>query len=212
LLSRGVHNTRIERLWFDFTQGVGAKWKDFFIELESHHGLDPDIPGHIWLLQYLFLAPINEDVADWARTWNAHKIQLWGERNRSPLDMFLFGMVEDGPRGIANLMQVDDTDLDDVDLAQYGVDWEGQADPALMDHFYANNPQETTGGAFAPVTTPDRLSGVAFNSPDSPLTQQQVETLSHKLNAVIDVTSRSMTIRRVIWQIAFDLCREMAPT
>jgi len=174
--------------------------------LECHHGLDPDNPAHIWLLQHLFLTPINEDVADWARSWNAHKIQLRGERNRSPLDMFMFGMVEDGPWGIANLIQEDDTDLDDVDLAQYGVDWEGQDDPVLMDHFYANNPQETRGGAFEPVTTPDQLSGVAFDSPNSLLSQQQVATLSQKLVEVIDVTSQSMSIQRVIWQIAFGIC------
>jgi hypothetical protein len=208
---RSVHNTRIERLWFDFTQGVGGKWKDFFIDLENHHGLDPDNPAHIWLLQYLFLAAINEDVADWAKTWNAHKIQLRGERDRSPLDMFIFGMVEDGPRGIAGLMQVDEEDDEDLDLAQYGVDWEGQDDPVLMAHFQANNPEDALPrGAFAPVTAPERLSGVAFDSPNSPLTDHQEETLAAMLGEAIDMSSRSMTIRRVIWQIGFDFCRDLA--
>ncbi|THH10681.1 hypothetical protein EW146_g8295 [Bondarzewia mesenterica] len=56
---RSVHNTRIERLWYDITQGFGQKWKNFFLELEHHYGLDPDRPAHIWLLYHLFLATID---------------------------------------------------------------------------------------------------------------------------------------------------------
>ncbi|KAH9918454.1 uncharacterized protein B0H18DRAFT_912789, partial [Fomitopsis serialis] len=38
-LSRSVHNTRVERLWYDFTRGVGQKWKNFFLQLEHNAGL-----------------------------------------------------------------------------------------------------------------------------------------------------------------------------
>ncbi|KAJ7784843.1 hypothetical protein DFH07DRAFT_714418, partial [Mycena maculata] len=34
-----VHNIRIERLWVDFTRGVGKKWHRFFHELETTYGL-----------------------------------------------------------------------------------------------------------------------------------------------------------------------------
>ncbi|KAG1856404.1 hypothetical protein DFJ58DRAFT_659478, partial [Suillus subalutaceus] len=34
-----VHNIRIERLWVDFTQGIGSKWKSFFQDLEATSGL-----------------------------------------------------------------------------------------------------------------------------------------------------------------------------
>lgn len=63
--SRSVHNTRIERLWYDVTHGFGEKWKKFFYLLESHHGLNPLAPAHIWLLHHLFLAAINEDAQEW---------------------------------------------------------------------------------------------------------------------------------------------------
>ncbi|KAJ7136327.1 hypothetical protein C8R43DRAFT_894051, partial [Mycena crocata] len=38
---RSVHNTRIERLWYDVTHGFGKKWKVFFLDLEANHGLNP---------------------------------------------------------------------------------------------------------------------------------------------------------------------------
>ncbi|KAH9831803.1 uncharacterized protein C8Q71DRAFT_714853, partial [Rhodofomes roseus] len=41
LCLRSVHNTRVERLWYDFTRGVGQKWKNFFLELEHNAGLQP---------------------------------------------------------------------------------------------------------------------------------------------------------------------------
>ncbi|KAJ7265822.1 hypothetical protein C8J57DRAFT_1069107, partial [Mycena rebaudengoi] len=40
-LYRSVHNTRIERLWYDVTHGFGQKWKKFFTDLEVNHGLNP---------------------------------------------------------------------------------------------------------------------------------------------------------------------------
>jgi hypothetical protein len=195
-------------LWFDFTQGIGQKWKDFFIDLECNHGLDPDNPAHIWLLQFLFLPAINQDVTKWAEVWNAHKIQLWGEWDRSPRDMFLFGMVEDGPRGLAHLLN--EEDMDGLDLATYGIDWEAQEDPVLMRHFFDNNPEDRTGNDFTPVTAPARMSEVICDSPGSPLTVEQQQMVQEVINDVVDTTSRNMTIRRLIWQIAFDLCRDLA--
>ncbi|KAJ7752190.1 hypothetical protein DFH07DRAFT_745091, partial [Mycena maculata] len=38
---RSVHNTRIERLWYDVTHGFGKKWKVFFLDLETNHRLNP---------------------------------------------------------------------------------------------------------------------------------------------------------------------------
>jgi hypothetical protein len=45
---RSTCNTRIECLWYDFTNGVGGKWKEFFIDLEINHGL-LGLPSHILL-------------------------------------------------------------------------------------------------------------------------------------------------------------------
>lgn len=77
-LSRSVHNTRIERLWYDVTSGFGQKWNNFFYDLEMHCSLNPDSAWHIWLLHYLFLSAINDDAAEWVMMWNNHTMQLRG--------------------------------------------------------------------------------------------------------------------------------------
>jgi len=41
---------RIEHLWVEVTRDFGSKWMESFYELEAECGLDPDTPGHVWLL------------------------------------------------------------------------------------------------------------------------------------------------------------------
>jgi hypothetical protein len=98
-LFRSVHNTRIERLWVDYTVQLGSKWADFFTDLELHHLFDADNPNHIWLLQFLFLLDLNEEIALFAETWNNHLLRHDGERARSPLDRFQWDMQVRGMRG-----------------------------------------------------------------------------------------------------------------
>jgi hypothetical protein len=99
-IRRSVFNTRIERLWRDYKQAVSEKWKDFLADLEHNYNLNPDNQAHIWLLHWLFLDAINKDLDEWVNAWNHHKISLPGEPDRSPRDMYIFGMLEDGPRGM----------------------------------------------------------------------------------------------------------------
>ena len=68
------------------------------MDLEAHHGLDPSQPAHIWLLHHLFLNSVDQDAQEWANAWNSHKLQMKGQRERSPCDMFSFGMLQEGPR------------------------------------------------------------------------------------------------------------------
>ncbi|KAI0767567.1 hypothetical protein C8Q74DRAFT_1203854 [Fomes fomentarius] len=74
-----VHNTRIERLWYDVTSGFGQKWKNFFIELETHCHLNASDRCHLWLLHFLFKGAINQDASDWVQTWNHHTMQIKGK-------------------------------------------------------------------------------------------------------------------------------------
>ncbi|KAJ7692655.1 hypothetical protein B0H16DRAFT_1352730 [Mycena metata] len=135
-----VHNTGIERLWYDVTHGFGQKWKTFFTDLEVNHGLNPTIPAHIWLLHHLFLAAINADAQEWAEAWNSHDLQIRGERTRSPRDMFLFSMVRDGPRGLEQSVEPPSEDVEEP--AAYGIDWQATDDPQLMTHLLNENPVE----------------------------------------------------------------------
>ncbi|KAJ6474110.1 hypothetical protein DFH09DRAFT_1462008 [Mycena vulgaris] len=174
---RSVHNTRIERLWYDVTHGFGFKWKQFIIDLEFHHDLNPSLPAHIWLLHHLFLDSVNQDAQEWAAAWNSHHLQIRGERGRSPRDMFI----------------------------TYGIDWDVANDPGLMTHLLDQNPQDwSERNLFAPGL--DTLSHVPCEPPNSPFTVEQIAFIDAELAAEVDVTSRSMHVRRVVWTKAMELC------
>ncbi|KAJ7182536.1 hypothetical protein C8R43DRAFT_868721 [Mycena crocata] len=202
---RSVHNTRIERLWYDVTHGFGQKWKNFFTDLEINHGMNPSRPAHIWLLHHLFLASINADAHEWAQAWNSHSLQIRGERTRSPRDMFLFNMLQDGPRGLQRRVDPFTEQVDDPQI--YGIDWEVADDPQMMNHLLHENPQEwEENNPFA--TGPATLSNVPCEPPNSPFSPAQISLLDQHLEILVDVHSRSMGVRRLVWKEAFRLCNE----
>ncbi|KAJ7046261.1 hypothetical protein C8F04DRAFT_1206204 [Mycena alexandri] len=73
---RSVHNVRTEHLWADITAQTGATWADVFIILELHHVLNINSAYHIWLLHFLFLHQINEQLRFFIEAWNQHQIQI----------------------------------------------------------------------------------------------------------------------------------------
>lgn len=209
IYNRSVHNCRIERLWLDYTQGIGGKWREFFWALEEGSGLDADNPAHIWLLQYLFLDAINEDVQEWAEAWNAHKIQVPEGGSRSPRDMYIFGMIEHGPRGIEHMLDGDDDEEEDIgNPEEYGVDWEAQRDPRILNHLLDNNPQEDDGNPLLPRTAPTPLSHIEVVPPPSPLTDAKMDLFEEHFP---DVPSRSMEVRKLLWEQALAYCLQLNP-
>lgn len=202
---RSVHNTRIERLWYDVTHGYGLKWKDFFFDLEVHHDLDPNIPAHIWLLHHLFLDAINQDAQEWAASWNSHVMQIQGERNRSPADMFFFSLVQDGARGVSFDREPVDEQVDDPQA--YGVDWDVADDPQLMAHLLENNPQDWDESNPFQVA-PSSFSDVPCEAPGCPFTLEEVALLNESLAAdpQVDLSSRNMQMRRRLWVVALNVC------
>lgn len=209
-LSRSVHNTRIERLWYDVTHGFGQKWKNFFIDLEMHHGLLPTNTAHIWLLHHLFLVQINADAQEWAHAWNSHTLQIRGERDRSPRDMFLFSMVQDGPRGIQQVQRTPaDEPLDDP--SAYGIDWEVADDPTLMNHLLTQNPAEWEhDNPFTVGPAAGSLSHVECEPPGSPFTSEQITHLDQRITlSGVNLASRSMATRRLLWEEALEISQEL---
>ncbi|TRM70062.1 hypothetical protein BD626DRAFT_391129 [Schizophyllum amplum] len=201
---RSVHNTRIERLWYDVTHGFGLKWKTFFYALEVQHALNPQIPGHIWLLHHLFMASINEDASEWAETWNNHKMQLPDSHPQSPRQMFFFSQHHDGRRGLAPPAEVADEEELPEGAAMYGIDWEAMDDPSLMDHFLENNPDDVADEELVDAHPP-HLSHVECESPNCPLAPQLVIALDTELAARADLSSRNMNVRRHVWIEALNL-------
>ncbi|KAJ6614370.1 hypothetical protein B0H10DRAFT_2265466 [Mycena sp. CBHHK59/15] len=86
MISRSMHNTRIERLWVEVGTQFARSWRGFFLRLERLHRFDPDNPHHLWLLHHLFLADINRDCEDFQQHWNHHPISGKG-KNQTPSDM-----------------------------------------------------------------------------------------------------------------------------
>jgi hypothetical protein len=205
-LDRSVHNSRIERIWYDVTEGFGGKWKNLFTDLEANEGLDVDNPAHIWLLQHLFLNQINQDSLLWAEAWNNHKLQIRGEPQQTPHEMFFFSMIEDGPRGLNGPRQGDQDGLEGGDLYLYGVDWEVMEDDELMTNHRYYNPTPPDN-PFS--TAPSSLSEVECTPPNCPLSAEGVSQLNRYLSQVVDVDSRSMLVRRTIWIQALRACSQI---
>jgi hypothetical protein len=65
-------------------------------------------------LHYVFLPRINQNLEQWRKSWNHHKIRT--EANQTPLQLFVKGMIECGYRGMED---------ENVDPNEYGIDWEG---------------------------------------------------------------------------------------
>ncbi|KAL7283531.1 hypothetical protein ACG7TL_002965 [Trametes sanguinea] len=212
ILNRSVHNTRIERLWYDVTQGFGSKWKNFLLDLEHHHGLDTDSAAHLWLVHHLFHQDLNADAQDWADAWNAHRLHIAGERAASPRELFMFGMLQHGPRGIEHVLDAAGDDLVDGDTSDYGIDWDVIDDTALMAHHLSHNPSSTIDNPvhpFGQAVGPDRLAEVVCDPPGSPLTVAQAALLDTHLAHHCDLTTRNMQVRKLIWTVALHFCRQL---
>ncbi|TFK79763.1 hypothetical protein K466DRAFT_505048 [Polyporus arcularius HHB13444] len=201
---RSVHNTRIERLWFDVTIGFGGKWKTFFLELEHYDGLDVDLPAHIWLIHHLFLHAINQDAQEWSAIWNAHGLHIRGEQTASPHELFLFGVAEHGARGLSHLVRPPPEEPIE-DIVNYGVDWEVLQDPILMRHHREHN-RDVGGAPPANTTVPSHLSEVTCDPPRCPLHVDVVSMLNQHLSHHFDLASRDMVLRRQLWRSALAFC------
>ncbi|KAG6837599.1 hypothetical protein H0H93_007013 [Arthromyces matolae] len=190
---RSVHNIRIERLWVDVTRGVGKKWKDFFRHLEVHDGLNVDIDAHIWLVHYLFLDAINDDLKAWAEIWNHHVLARRGELHRSPREMYMFGIQENGFRGIF----IDDAVEGNVE--EFGIDWNEVDNAAARNHHNEHNVND--GDSTDPFTlpAPDHLSHVEVVDPHCPFSPIQLTLFESQVSALQTFHLQDMHSRRLLW-------------
>lgn len=177
-IHRSVHNVRIERLWVDVTAQVGATWARLFTLLEIHHGLDINNGNHIWLLHFLFLPTINQDLTFFAESWNEHSIQIRDGPNRSPIDMFNFDMLVHGVRG-ADLLDT----MSPEELEVYGVDWEALREDRLLHSRQVNNGSNEEETSWIGQTGPPcNLNEVRVDSPPTPLADDVGVWLEERLS------------------------------
>ncbi|KAJ7818740.1 hypothetical protein B0H13DRAFT_1738953 [Mycena leptocephala] len=203
LWGRSVHNVRIERLWADVTAQIGATWADVFILLEVQHGLNINNVDHIWLLHYLFLHQINDQLRFFMESWNQHQIRIRDGPNRSPADMFGFDMLVQGVRG-------DPVSMSDAEMEVYGVDWEALHDDALLESRQENNPaDEGSTSWIGRVGPPERLNEVNVEPPSGPFSTLEIQALEAALGHLAgDVDDAAVAN---LWTEAIILARQMRP-
>lgn len=171
-------------MWVEVTRDFGSKWKEFFYELEAECGLDPDIPGHVWLLHHLFLDAINEDARQWAEMWNEHKLQIKGGRRRSPREIFFTSLLQDGPRGLQ------------LDNANQAIFEQG-----------TSSDRSTTENPF--LAGPPSFSQVNVEAPGCPLNDNESQEFADWLQDRMDVSIRCMAYRKSVWIDALDFCSRL---
>ncbi|KAJ6545967.1 hypothetical protein B0H10DRAFT_1969829 [Mycena sp. CBHHK59/15] len=134
---------------------------------------------------------------------DSHNLQIRGEHTRSPRDMFLFSMLQDGPRGLERVVEPVDEVVEEI--STYGIDWDVADDSTLMTHLLHENPQDwSEHNPFAPGL--DSLSHVPCDPPNSPFTDEQIASIDVQLAAEVDLASRNMHVRRLVWRRVIDLC------
>jgi len=139
--------------------------------------------------------------------------------------MFLFGMLEDGPRGIQHLIDannsleeeadyVDDIDQDvnedgDVDEGGDDDDEDGYGDGDEEGDEYGHDDDgdgDEYGHEEAPVHLTEVICDVGFDG--SPHFKQ---VLQERLrgNPAVDLSSHNMMAHRVVWQVALEIYNEL---
>lgn len=182
--------------------GFGAKWKRFFEELEAYHGLDTNLPLHIWLLHHLFLDAINLDAYEWAESWNNHRMTHPTLPVSSPRELFFNGMLTSGYRGF----QPFDTPLSDQEAVEYGIDWQDYDSPELRSHHRSHNPQENRPeeGDYE-TQLPSHLSHVEVPEEISPLSPEQSSFLDFHLDRLEARWSRNVDELAAVWEYALGI-------
>lgn len=188
------------------TEGFGCKWKDFFYTLETYHDLDVSNPSHVWLAHWLFLPSINLEALAWAEAWNSHKIQLDGERRRSPRQLFIQSNITDGVRGLPPAGTANPaTSSEHGDYTSHGIDLGVQE----VSNQVAHENHRDGDNANPPHSHPDWINEVVVEPPYCPLTDDQVDELRLELAASVDLESTDMNIRRIVWAIALQLYEKL---
>ena len=186
----------------DLVNDLSDQWRKFLQDLETHHGMNAEDGDHTWLVHHLFLGELNGELQSWAKGWNHHKMQLKGERNKSPMEMFLIGLVERETPGVREWIEQQEATVED--LPNYGVAWDE------LDDEVAHNLEEG-GRAHQPFEIdrrPQELHEVACDAPDSPLSAAERARLDAMLAQEFGINDhRSMPERMLIWNRALELCR-----
>ncbi|KAJ7673057.1 hypothetical protein DFH06DRAFT_1266812 [Mycena polygramma] len=178
-------------------EGVMGRGRGSYIYGRSVHNIR---------IERLWVNWTNGDAQEWADAWNSHKITMEGQKKQSPREMFTFGLLEQGPRGIGHLLPAEEEAV--TDFARFGVDWEAQTVPGIVNHLANNNAEDwDSTNPFTAYSTLAHMSEVIVEPPHCPFTAEQIAALDAELALVANVRSREMSVRKVVWQEALAICR-----
>ena len=125
LAGRSIHNTRIERLWWDVHRVVGSRFKNIFESLKYSGELDLDDPLDLWVLHTIFLPIINRSLRTFQTTWDFHRSA--SAQEKSPHRLYLEGLALQSVDGrftepVGNDYAIDPNEERPVELAAHEVD------------------------------------------------------------------------------------------
>ena len=136
-----------------------------------------------------------------------HALSRPNDQRRTPYDMFLFGMVTNGPRGLSQLLTPMEENVEDLDM--YGIDWEDLENPELIENFLERSADEDEHDEgvndLEGLHLPAHMANVVCNPPFCPLSDDQIDILFQQLSTQVDVQSRDMLVQRGVWIQALDI-------
>ena len=201
-----MHNIRIEWLWVDVTAQLGSSWADVFTALEIHHGLNINNSHHIWLLHFLFLPTINQQLLFFSESWNQHHIQIRDGPNHSPADMFGFDMFVHGIRR-AQLPPMDDMTAEELEV--FGIDWPAFREERLLQSLQENAPaQEEATSWIGEMGPPAHLNEVPLDAPDVNMPEDQLQPFQNSLEQWMDVAGDNAAVES-LWVYGLALARQI---
>ncbi|KAK0188579.1 hypothetical protein F5146DRAFT_1002651 [Armillaria mellea] len=176
--------------------------------LEGSYRLDHNDSAHIWLLQRLFLAKIDEHAQLWMAEWNNHKIPLEGKHPESPYNMWIESQLMDGMQGLEHVAPTDPHRVDPFGaMPNMGVNYDilillQQCHHALTPDILAHLDDGRANALLLQdlLSVPaESLAYVPCEPPNCPLTLEEVDILDHTIAASPGMGDDTDAGHRILW-------------
>jgi hypothetical protein len=194
----------------EITAHVGKHWKKFFLHLEIHCGFNVESEAHLWLLHFLFLGRLNQQLKNWIAIWNNH---THSGTNKTPNDMYKQGTLQYGSRSLYLApLSTQDPVANEEQLTDYGMDWNAFDDNNIRSHHNAYNNIPDESGSANPFLSenPDEMSHVEVPITPCPLSSVNVDQLNNYLQQLPCYHSQNFDQLALLWNYALAYATSVA--